>query len=72
MPTRAKLVALAHALRNARTRLLAMEIAERVQHMTVRIEELLASPVLDPILVETLSRQAEQLLDECDALSPKP
>jgi len=49
-----------------------MEIAERVQHMTVRIEELLASPVLDPILVETLSRQAEQLLDECDALSPKP
>jgi hypothetical protein len=49
-----------------------MEIAERVQHMTVRIEELLASPVLDASAADVLSRRARELLDECDALLPKP
>jgi ribosome maturation factor RimP len=71
MPTRANLAALARALRNAHTRLLPIEMAERIQHLIVRIEELFASPVVDMADVEALSRQAKQLLDECDALSAK-
>ena len=72
MPTRARLLALAHELRHARTGLLPIEIAERVQHTIVRIEEMLASPVLDPATVEVTSSQAKQLLEECNALLPKP
>jgi hypothetical protein len=72
MPTRAKLVALVHELRNARTALLPMEIAERVQHTIVRVEQLLASPAPDADAVEVISREARQLLDECNALLRKP
>ncbi len=72
MPARAKLVALVDELRHARTRLLPIDLAERVQHMIVRVEEMLASLVLDPSAVEVASRQAKQLLDECDALLRRP
>jgi len=72
MPTRAKLAALAHDLRNARTRRLPMDIAERAQHLTVRIERLLAATALDPTAADALCRQARELLEECEALLPKP
>jgi hypothetical protein len=49
-----------------------MEIAERVQHTVVRVEQLLASPAPDADAVEVLSHQARELLDECNALLAKP
>ncbi len=67
MPIRAELIALTHELRHARTRLLPIEIAEHVQHTIVRIEELLASPAIDAAAAATASKDARELLDECEA-----
>jgi hypothetical protein len=72
MPTRIRLAALAHTLRHAPTSLLPIEIAERMQHAIVRIEEMLSSPVVDPAAVDAIAEQTKQLLAECDALRGKP
>ena len=66
MPDRDKLVALASDLRHARTNHLPMEIAERVQHTIVRIEQMLATPGFDAAAADAVSREARRLLDECD------
>ena len=68
MPTRAKLVALAQELRHARTGLLSLEVAERVQHTIARIEHIVSSPILDVAAAETLEQLGRELLDECEAL----
>ena len=67
MPIRANLVALAQELRHARTGLLPLEVAERIQHTIVRIEQTLASPIVDVAAAETLAQFARKLLDDCDA-----
>ena len=72
MPTRIKLAALAHTLRHAPTSLLPLDVAERIQHTIVRIEEMLSSPVVDPVGVDAMAEQTKQLLAECDALRGKP
>jgi type VI protein secretion system component VasF len=72
MPTRTRLVALANELRNARTRHLPMELAERIQHTIVRIEEMLASSTIDPASVDSVAAEARRLLAECDELSGRP
>lgn len=67
MPIRSsELVVLAHELRHARTRLLPIEIAERVQHTIVRIEQMLASSVIEPGAADAIARDARSLLDECE------
>ena len=72
MPIRAKLAALTNDLRHARTRLLPIEVAERVQHMIVRIEQMLASPMVDVAAAEALEVNARKLLDECAAFLNRP
>ncbi len=67
MPLRAKLLALTKELRHARTDHLPMAMAERAQHTIVRIEELLASPIIDPHAVDILSMETRKILDECNA-----
>jgi hypothetical protein len=42
-------------------------MAERVQHTIVRIEELLATRVLEMGAIDALSSEARKLLGECDA-----
>lgn len=71
MLVRASLIALANQLRHARTRLLPLELAERLQHALVRVEELLASPVADAAAFEAITAHAQQLLAEYEALQPK-
>jgi hypothetical protein len=66
MPTRSKLVALTQALRHARTGLVPIDIAERVQHTIVRIEQMLASPVVDVAAADAITSEARKLLDECE------
>jgi len=68
MPIRAKLVEVTQELRHTRTRLLPIEIAERVQHTIVRIEQLAVSPIVDSAADESVIREARNLLDECAAL----
>lgn len=70
-PTRAQLRALANELRNARTRLLPMELAERMQHAIVQLENLVVSPTIDPTAIEAAYESAQGLLRECDQLSGK-
>jgi len=67
MPIRSKLVALTHELRHARTRLLPIEMGERVQHVVVRIEEMLGSPVVDATAADAIASEARKLLDECES-----
>lgn len=71
MPARANLVALAAELRHARTRLLPLAIAERIQHAIVRIEQMLAWSFVGPEAAEAISRDARKLLDECEVLRGK-
>lgn len=71
MPARAKLLALAGELRHARTSLLPIHIAERIQHTIVRIEQALASSFLGPETADALCDDARKLLDECEALRGK-
>ena len=67
MPIRSSgLVALAHELRHARTRLMPIETAERVQHTIVRIEQMLASSVIEPGAADAIASEARSLLDECE------
>jgi hypothetical protein len=69
---RSRLQRAASELRHAPTRLVPLELAERIQHAIVRVETLLASPQLDDGLADTLVEAARQLLAECTALLPKP
>ena len=71
MPTRTRLAAAAKELRHARTSSLPMEIAERIQHTIVRIEEMLSLPPADATSADAVLDQAKQLLAECDAWSGK-
>ena len=68
-PTRAQLRALANELRNARTRLLPMELAERMQHAIVELENLVVSPTIDPTAIDAAYESARALLRDCDRLS---
>lgn len=68
-PTRAQLRALANELRNARTRLLPMELAERIQHAIVQLENLVVSPTIDPTAIDAAYESARALLRDCDQLS---
>ncbi len=63
--TRSQLRALINELRHAHTRLLPLEIAERVQHLIVRLEDHLVSPTIDLDGIDTASATARLLLDEC-------
>ena len=65
MSIRSRLDALTRELRHARTGLLPIEFAERVQHTIVRIDEVLASPAVDAAAAEALASEARKLLDEC-------
>jgi hypothetical protein len=69
--TREELQALAKDLRHAQTRLLPLEVAERVQHAIVRLEELDAMAG-DPSRADEVYRSALRLLDECRALLGRP
>lgn len=66
MPIRNRLVMLAQQLRHTRTRLLPIEIAERVQHTIVRIEQMLGSGVVDTAAADAILIEARKLLDECE------
>lgn len=68
MPTRAELRALAHELRHAHTRLLPLDVAERVQHAIVRLEDHLVSPVIDAAAIDDAFAAGKRLLDECARL----
>ncbi|HEY1586808.1 MAG TPA: hypothetical protein VGH63_14040 [Polyangia bacterium] len=70
-PTRAQLRALATELRNARTRLLPMDVAERMQHVIVQLENLVVSPTIDPTAIDAAYEAAQALLRECDQLAGK-
>jgi len=67
-PTRAQLRALANELRHAHTRLLSLELAERVQHAIVRLEDHLVSPTIDPSGIDEAYRAGKALLTECAQL----
>jgi len=67
-PTRAELRALANELRHAHTRLLSLELAERVQHAIVRLEDQLVSPTIDPAAIDDAYRAGKALLAECAEL----
>lgn len=71
MLLRATLAELANQLRHAHTRLLPIEIGERVQHSIVRIESLLAMPLLDLGAAEAASQQAKELLAECESFATR-
>lgn len=71
-PTRADLRQLANELRNARTRLLPMELAERIQHAIVQLEDLLVSPTIDPTAIDAAFATGRALLRECAERSGKP
>ena len=68
-PTRAQLRALASELRNAHTRLLPMELAERIQHVIVQLENLVVAPTIDPTAIDAAYESARALLDECARLA---
>ncbi|HEX9101031.1 MAG TPA: hypothetical protein VF997_02450 [Polyangia bacterium] len=68
-PTRSELRALANELRHAHTRLLPLEIAERVQHTIVRLEDHLVSPTLDPDGISEAYATGKQLVADCEQLS---
>ncbi len=68
-PTRAELRALANELRHARTRLLPLDVAERVQHAIVRLENQLVSPTIDPDGIDAAWADGKRLLDECARLN---
>jgi len=68
-PTRAQLRALAVELRNARTRLLPMDLAERIQHVIVQLENLVVSPTIDPTSIDAAWETAHALLSECQQRS---
>ena len=70
-PTRAQLRALANELRNARTRLLPMDLVERMQHVIVQLENLVVSPTIDPTAIDAAYESARALLDECAQLCRK-
>lgn len=71
MPLRSSLRTLVGELRHAHTRLLPIEIAERVQHTIVRIEALLAAPMLDVAAGDDMVIEAHRLLDDCSTLLAK-
>jgi len=71
MALRSRLRALVGELRHARTRLLPIEVSERVQHTIVRIEALLAAPTLDLAAGDDAAADAQRLLDDCSAHLPK-
>ena len=71
MPLRSRLRTVVGELRHAHTRLLPIEVAERVQHMIVRIEELLAAPALDVAAGDGVLAEAQRLIDDCAAQLPK-
>jgi hypothetical protein len=64
-PTRAQLRTLAAELRNARTRLLPLDLAERMQHVIVQLEDLVVSPTIDPAAIDGAYETAHELLREC-------
>ena len=67
-PTRAAVRALANELRHAHTRLLPLDVAERVQHAIVRLEDHLVSPAIDPAGIDAAYATGRRLLDECARL----
>ena len=67
-PTRAAVRALANELRHAHTRLLPLDVAERVQHVIVRLEDHLVSPAIDPTGIDDAFTAGKRLLDECARL----
>ncbi|MCU1278404.1 MAG: hypothetical protein JWM53_1950 [bacterium] len=68
MPTSAELRALIKELRNARTRLLPIEVAERIQHAIVRLEQLSAARPDAASDDASAVRAARELLAECKQL----
>jgi hypothetical protein len=70
-PTRAQLRALANELRNAHTRLLPMDLAERMQHVIVQLENLVVSPTIDPTAMDAAYEAAQSLLRECGQVAGK-
>jgi hypothetical protein len=56
---------LANELRNAHTRLLPMDLAERMQHMVVQLENLVVAPTIDPPAIDAAYEAAHVLLREC-------
>lgn len=60
--------ALALELRHAHTRLLPLDVAERVQHAIVRLEDHLVSPAIDPAGIDDAFATGKELLDECARL----
>jgi hypothetical protein len=70
-PTRSELRALANALRSTRTRLLPLELAERLQHAIVRLEDLIVSPRIDPAAIDDAYATAHELLRNCADRAPK-
>lgn len=69
MPTKSELRAMAWRLRHARTQLAPIEVAERVQHTIVRLEQILLAPLPLPTDTEKVFAEAEQLAAYCDRLS---
>jgi hypothetical protein len=69
--TRSELRALATELRHAPTRHVPMDVVERIQHTIVKLEELLASPVLEPTDAEAVYAAGKQLLDDCNRFVAK-
>lgn len=70
MPTKAELRGLIWRLRHARTKLAPIEVAERVQHAIVRLEQILLASSLPPD-TEKVFAEAEQLATYCERLLPE-
>ena len=71
MATRVELTDIIRQLRFAPTALAPLEVAERVQHAIVKLEQLaVKSPLPDE--ADAAIRDATELLRYCHALMPKP
>lgn len=48
-----------------------MDVAERMQHVIVQLENLVVSPTIDPTAIDAAYEAAQALLRECDQLAGK-
>jgi hypothetical protein len=71
LSTRAELANVIRQLRQSRTRLAPLEVAERVQHAIVRLEQLMVADPL-PENLEAALADAHDLVAYCAALVAKP
>lgn len=71
MPTKLELGDVVRQLRLAPTRLVPLDIAERVQHTIVKLEAILLGTFPIPANVDVILGEAKELLDYCDSLVRK-